>query len=46
VLGTQSIGATYQFTQESLLVETARAILDMGSNLTLLADPHHVIDPL
>jgi hypothetical protein len=33
VLGTQTIGATYQFTQESLLVETARAILDMGSNL-------------
>jgi hypothetical protein len=33
VLGTQSIGATYQFTRESVLVETARAILDLGSNI-------------
>jgi hypothetical protein len=33
ILGTQTIGATYQFTQESVLVETAQAILDMGSNL-------------
>jgi len=33
VLGTQTIGATYQFTEESVLVETARAILAMGSNL-------------
>jgi hypothetical protein len=33
VIGTQTIGATYQFTQESVLVETARAILDMGSNI-------------
>jgi len=33
VVGTQTIGATYQFTEESLLVETAQAILDMGSNL-------------
>jgi hypothetical protein len=33
ILGTQAIGATYQFTSESLLVETARAILDTGSNL-------------
>jgi hypothetical protein len=32
VLGTQTIGATYQFTSESVLTETARAILDMGSN--------------
>jgi hypothetical protein len=33
IVGTQTIGATYQFTQESVLVETAQAILDMGSNL-------------
>ena len=33
VIGTQTVGATYQFTQESVLVETARAIRDMGSNL-------------
>jgi hypothetical protein len=36
VVGTQTIGATYQFTSESVLVETARAILDMGSNLLKL----------
>ena len=33
VIGTQTIGATYKFTQESVLVETARAILGMGSNI-------------
>ena len=33
ILGTQTIGATYQFTGEDVLVETAQAILDMGSNL-------------
>ncbi|MHB8863633.1 MAG: hypothetical protein ACYC6N_14620 [Pirellulaceae bacterium] len=33
VLGTQSIGATYQFTEETLLVETARAVLGLGSNI-------------
>jgi hypothetical protein len=33
IVGTQTIGATYQFTQESVLVETAQAILDLGSNL-------------
>jgi hypothetical protein len=33
VIGTQTIGAAYQFTEESLLLETARAILDMGSNI-------------
>jgi hypothetical protein len=33
VLGSQTIGATYQFTPETLLVETAQALLDMGSNL-------------
>jgi hypothetical protein len=31
-LGTQTFGASYQFSQEPLLVETAQAILDMGSN--------------
>lgn len=33
VVGTQSIGAGYQFTEESVLVETARAMLAMGSNI-------------
>ena len=33
VIGTQTIGATYKFIRESVLVETARAILDMGSNI-------------
>ena len=32
VIGTQTVGATYQFTQESVLVETARAIRDLGSS--------------
>ena len=32
VLGTQTIGAAYQFTQEPRLIETARAILAMGSS--------------
>jgi hypothetical protein len=32
VIGTQTIGASYQFTQEPILVETARAILAMGSS--------------
>jgi hypothetical protein len=32
-LGTQTIGATYQFTHESVLVETAQQILDLGSNV-------------
>ncbi len=33
VLGTQSIGARYRFTEEPILIETAAAILEMGSNL-------------
>jgi len=33
VAGTQSIGARYHFTDESVLVETARAMLAMGSNI-------------
>lgn len=32
VIGTQTIGAVYQFTSQTLLVETAQAIADMGSN--------------
>lgn len=35
-VGTQAIGATYQFTRESVLVETAQQILDMGSNILKL----------
>ena len=33
VLGTQTIGAAYQFTPESRLLETARAIRDMGAGV-------------
>ncbi|MBV9864549.1 MAG: SGNH/GDSL hydrolase family protein [Abitibacteriaceae bacterium] len=33
VLGTQTIGAAYQFTNEPRLVETAQAMLAMGSNV-------------
>lgn len=33
IVGTQTIGATYQFTRESVLVETAQQILDLGSNI-------------
>jgi len=32
VLGTQTFGASYQFTEEPLLLETAKAILAMGSH--------------
>lgn len=32
VLGTQTIGPSYQFTDQPRLLETAQAILDMGSN--------------
>jgi hypothetical protein len=31
-VGTQTFAASYQFTKETKLVETAQAILDMGSN--------------
>jgi len=31
-IGTQTIGASYQFTKEPRLIETAKAILGMGSN--------------
>ena len=33
ILGTQTIGARYQFTDDSLLVETSKAILNMGSRV-------------
>ena len=33
VLGTQTFGIKYQFTSKSKLVETAEAILEMGSNI-------------
>jgi len=33
VIGTQTIGSLYQFTGETRLIETAEAILGMGSNL-------------
>ena len=33
ILGTQTIGARYQFTDEPRLVETARVIHEMGSNI-------------
>ena len=32
-IGTQTVGAKYKFTDESMLVETAREIKNMGSNL-------------
>jgi hypothetical protein len=33
ILGTQTIGVKYQFTEATKLVETATRVLDMGSNL-------------
>jgi hypothetical protein len=33
IIGTQTIGASYQFTEENRLVETAKQILLMGSNI-------------
>ena len=33
VVGTQTVGSKYKFTNESMLVETAKQIKDMGSNL-------------
>jgi hypothetical protein len=36
-IGTQTIGPKYGFTQEDRLVETARAILEMGSNILKIA---------
>jgi len=37
VLGTQSIGPKYSFTNDPVLVETAKAIREMGSNLLKIA---------
>jgi len=46
VAGTQTIGAAYQFTKESRLVETAKAILDMGSNtIKFLLDAEQGVSP-
>jgi len=36
-IGTQTFGAAYQFSDETRLVETAQAILDMGSNVLKFA---------
>ncbi|PWD98954.1 hypothetical protein [Marinilabilia rubra] len=33
VIGTQTVGSKYQFTDETMLVETAKEIKNMGSNL-------------
>lgn len=33
VIGTQTVGSKYKFTEETMLVETARKIKEMGSNL-------------
>jgi hypothetical protein len=33
VIGTQTVGSKYQFTEKTMLVETAEAIRDMGSNV-------------
>ena len=33
VLGTQTVGSKYKFTDETMLVETAKQIKAMGSNL-------------
>lgn len=33
VIGTQTVGSKYQFTNETMLVETAKKIKEMGSNL-------------
>jgi hypothetical protein len=46
VIGTQSIGAAYQFTKETKLVETAQAIQAMGSNiLKFNLDAEAGVDP-
>jgi hypothetical protein len=46
VIGTQTIGASYQFTKEPKLVETARAILAMGSStLKFSLTPQGMLKP-
>src|SRR3989339_1932582 len=37
VIGTQTIGARYKFTDEPVLIETANQILAMGSNIIKFA---------
>lgn len=49
VLGTQTIGAVYHFTQQTALVETAQAIQQMGSHVIkfmLKADPADTPPPV
>ena len=43
VIGTQTFGARYQFTNKSRIVETSQAILDMGSNILkfLMSDRYY-----
>jgi hypothetical protein len=46
VIGMQTIDASYQFTKEPKLIETARAILAMGSNtLKFSLTPQAVLKP-
>ncbi len=45
VIGTQTIGASYQFTAESRLVETARAIREMGSSVIKFSLSNTAKDP-
>ena len=33
IIGTQSFGPSYQFTEEDKYIETAKAICNMGSNM-------------
>lgn len=44
VVGTQTFGAAYQFTDQTRLVETARAILELGSNLIKFKLDRHYAD--
>ena len=46
VIGTQTIGVRYGFTEDTRLVETAKAILAMGSNVLKIhmADGYEVLD--
>jgi hypothetical protein len=40
VLGTQTIGANYQFTDQPVLIETSQRIFDMGSNIIKFSLDH------
>ena len=46
VLGTQTFGAAYQFTQESRLVETAGAILERASQPSIRRMAQMLVDQL